>query len=94
MGTLLLSLCVNNLVGPPCVKHRQFLGRSDFSLTALSLSASRRAEIDNSRQTDDGGEEHAGLSGRSRAVGAFLIVLLVVLTACLVILLLYKRERR
>ncbi|XP_064196429.1 cation-independent mannose-6-phosphate receptor [Anguilla rostrata] len=52
------------------------------------------AEVDNSRQTDDGGEEHGGLSGRSRAVGAVLSVLLVVLTICLVVLLLHKRERR
>ncbi|XP_069788171.1 cation-independent mannose-6-phosphate receptor [Narcine bancroftii] len=35
-----------------------------------------------------------GLSGRSRAVGAMLSVLLVVLTACLFILLFYKQERR
>eukprot|EP00062_Callorhinchus_milii_P000078 gi/632935035/ref/XP_007887464.1/ PREDICTED: cation-independent mannose-6-phosphate receptor [Callorhinchus milii] len=40
------------------------------------------------------GDSHTGLSGRSRAVGAMLSVLLVVLTACLLILLLYKRERR
>ncbi|XP_043930853.1 cation-independent mannose-6-phosphate receptor [Protopterus annectens] len=38
------------------------------------------------------GEE--GLSGRSQAVGAVLSLLLVVLTVCLAILLLYKQERR
>ncbi|XP_056125524.1 cation-independent mannose-6-phosphate receptor [Rhinichthys klamathensis goyatoka] len=42
----------------------------------------------------DGGEEHAGLSGRSQALGAVLSLLLVVLTICLLVLLLHKRERR
>ncbi|XP_051868030.1 cation-independent mannose-6-phosphate receptor [Pristis pectinata] len=41
-----------------------------------------------------GGDDAKGLSGRSRAVGAMLSVLLVVLTACLFILLFYKQERR
>ena len=35
-----------------------------------------------------------GLSGRSQAMGAVLSVLLAVLVACLLGLLLYKRERR
>ena len=35
-----------------------------------------------------------GLSGRSQAMGAVLCVLLAVLVACLLGLLLYKRERR
>uniref|UniRef100_A0A673MU85 Cation-independent mannose-6-phosphate receptor-like n=1 Tax=Sinocyclocheilus rhinocerous TaxID=307959 RepID=A0A673MU85_9TELE len=42
----------------------------------------------------DGGEEHAGLSGRSQALGAVLSLLLVVLTICLLVLLLHKRDRR
>ncbi|XP_016329709.1 cation-independent mannose-6-phosphate receptor-like [Sinocyclocheilus anshuiensis] len=42
----------------------------------------------------DGGEEHAGLSGRSQALGAVLSMLLVVLTICLLVLLLHKRDRR
>uniref|UniRef100_A0A8C1XXP6 Insulin-like growth factor 2 receptor n=1 Tax=Cyprinus carpio TaxID=7962 RepID=A0A8C1XXP6_CYPCA len=42
----------------------------------------------------DGGEEHAGLSGRSQALGAMLSLLLVVLTICLLVLLLHKRDRR
>uniref|UniRef100_A0A8C1Z5G4 Insulin-like growth factor 2 receptor n=1 Tax=Cyprinus carpio TaxID=7962 RepID=A0A8C1Z5G4_CYPCA len=42
----------------------------------------------------DGGEEQAGLSGRSQALGAVLSLLLVVLTICLLVLLLHKRDRR
>ncbi|XP_052442128.1 cation-independent mannose-6-phosphate receptor [Carassius gibelio] len=42
----------------------------------------------------DGGEEHPGLSGRSQALGAVLSLLLVVLTICLLVLLLHKRDRR
>ncbi|XP_012590642.1 PREDICTED: cation-independent mannose-6-phosphate receptor [Condylura cristata] len=38
--------------------------------------------------------EHKGLSERSQAVGAVLSLLLVALTACLLALLLYKKERR
>ncbi|KAM6964907.1 cation-independent mannose-6-phosphate receptor [Aplochiton taeniatus] len=46
------------------------------------------------RQTEEQGEGHVGLSGRSQAVGAVLSVLLVVLTICLLVLLLHKKERR
>ncbi|XP_055495415.1 LOW QUALITY PROTEIN: cation-independent mannose-6-phosphate receptor [Leucoraja erinacea] len=42
----------------------------------------------------DSSGDAKGLSGRSRAVGAMLSVLLIVLTACLFILLFYKQERR
>lgn len=45
-------------------------------------------------QSTDGGEEHAGLSGRSQALGAVLSLLLIVLTICLLVLLLHKRDRR
>ncbi|KAB5540056.1 hypothetical protein PHYPO_G00096970 [Pangasianodon hypophthalmus] len=38
--------------------------------------------------------EDAGLSGRSQALGVMLSLLLVVLTICLLVLLLYKQERR
>ncbi|XP_048841603.1 cation-independent mannose-6-phosphate receptor [Brienomyrus brachyistius] len=51
-------------------------------------------EVDNNSQPSEEGEEHAGLSGRSQALGAVLSLLLVVLTVCLLILLLHKRERR
>lgn len=43
---------------------------------------------------NDGGEEHEGLSGRSQALGAVLSLLLIVLTICLLVLLLHKRDRR
>ncbi|KAM3833852.1 cation-independent mannose-6-phosphate receptor [Diretmus argenteus] len=49
------------------------------------------------RQTDNEADDEGGapgLSGRSQAVGAVLSLLLVVLTACLLVLLLHKRERR
>lgn len=42
----------------------------------------------------DGGEELAGLSGRSQALGAVLSLLLIVLTICLLVLLLHKQDRR
>lgn len=48
----------------------------------------------NEHQTDQEAQVHKGLSRRSQAVGAVLSVLLVVLTACLIILLFYKKERR
>lgn len=55
----------------------------------------RTVDTSESKQTDDDGEEdHRALSGRSQAVGAVLSVLLVVLTICLLVLLLHKRERR
>ncbi|KAM4632802.1 LOW QUALITY PROTEIN: cation-independent mannose-6-phosphate receptor [Polymixia lowei] len=46
------------------------------------------------RQAHGDGEVVPGLSGRSQAVGAVLSLLLVVLTICLLVLLLHKRERR
>lgn len=45
-------------------------------------------------EEEDELEEHHGLSERSQAVGAVLSLLLVALTACLLGLLLYKKERR
>ncbi|KAI4887672.1 hypothetical protein NFI96_014869 [Prochilodus magdalenae] len=46
------------------------------------------------QQIDDNTKDISGLSGRSQALGAVLSLLLVVLTVCLLILLLHKRERR
>lgn len=43
---------------------------------------------------NDGGEETGSLSGRSQALGAVLSLLMVVLTVCLLVLLLHKRDRR
>ncbi|KAM4042759.1 cation-independent mannose-6-phosphate receptor [Anomaloglossus baeobatrachus] len=49
-----------------------------------------------SEGTSDKSDENSfqGLSGRSQAVGAILSILLVILVACLVVLLLYKKDRR
>ncbi len=55
---------------------------------------SRRSSTSVDPHSSDGGEEHAGLSGRSQALGAVLSLLLVVLTICLLVLLLHKRDRR
>uniref|UniRef100_A0A8B9KQH5 Insulin-like growth factor 2 receptor n=1 Tax=Astyanax mexicanus TaxID=7994 RepID=A0A8B9KQH5_ASTMX len=52
------------------------------------------ALFSSSRQIDDNSKDSVGLSGRSQAVGTVLSLLLVVLTVCLLILLLHKRERR
>lgn len=52
-----------------------------------------RAGFDEEIAGDDA-QEHKGLSERSQAVGAVLSLLLVALTACLLTLLLYKKERR
>ncbi|XP_051500970.1 cation-independent mannose-6-phosphate receptor-like [Myxocyprinus asiaticus] len=43
---------------------------------------------------NDGGEEQAGLSGRSQTLGAVLSLLLIVLSISLLVLLLHKQDRR
>lgn len=56
-----------------------------------------RGAIDGSEAEEEEDEEddhRRGLSERSQAVGAVLSLLLVALTACLLGLLLYKKERR
>ncbi|XP_017311659.1 cation-independent mannose-6-phosphate receptor isoform X1 [Ictalurus punctatus] len=46
------------------------------------------------QQVKDNDDDDDGLSGRSQAVGVVLSLLLVVLTICMLVLLLYKQERR
>ncbi|XP_059504404.1 cation-independent mannose-6-phosphate receptor isoform X2 [Stegostoma tigrinum] len=62
-----------------------------YTSTVCALTSVKPVIPDGKSQN---GDNVKGLSRRSRAVGAMLSALLVVLTACLLILLFYKQERR
>lgn len=79
----------------------QFLHTTGLSLVLLHLLSSFFSCLfmhvfcsSTNRQIYVNSKDGAGLSGRSQALGAVLSLLLVVLTICLFILLLHKRERR
>ncbi|KAJ8009057.1 hypothetical protein DPEC_G00084890 [Dallia pectoralis] len=72
----------------------EFLLETDGCQYLFSWHTSTVCNLTTVDKQTDVGEDPIGLSGKSQAVGAVLSMLLVVLTICLLVLLLHKRERR